>query len=184
MPSLPLLQGGFLEFRLCDVSQMPYQDISYDGFAEHCHLLERVPEARCESGDDGECGPIDPTFPSRWVLPCGSAGGDTGDQLMGGANGKMSYRIPDVEIEMGVIHMYWLTQNDCLTPDKFMQNYNYPRAWGDCAGDGGSVGGKPRHHELCDQPGMFPEEFWNCASPVFPLNLRRRPSAQRSVTDG
>lgn len=148
--------GGYLEFYLCDVAKMPYQDISYDGFEQHCHHLERVPNASCESGNDRDCGPIDPDGPTKWVLPCGSAGGDTGDQMMGGKNGKMAYRIPNVEIKMGVIQMYWLTTNSCTT--EFMNNYNYPNAWAGCWGDGGSIGGKPMHTATCDMPGQFPEE--------------------------
>jgi hypothetical protein len=110
----PSGQGGYLEFYLCDVSNMPNGDISWQGFGEHCHYLERVPHASCESGNDIECGPVDQDFPGRWVLPCGSAGGDTGDQVLGGENGKMQYRIPNVQIEKGVVQMYWLTQNSAL----------------------------------------------------------------------
>lgn len=153
--------NGYLEFYLCDVSKMPDEDLSWDGFAEHCHYLERSPHESCESGNDKECGPIDPKFPGRWVLPCRNAGGEQGDQLLGGEDGKMAYNIPNVEIEMGVIQMYWLTQNSCNDPDGFMDNYKYPKAWAGCPGDGGSVGGKP-NHEKCGSGG-FPEEFWNCA---------------------
>lgn len=147
--------GGFLEFRLCDVANMPHQDISWDGFPAYCHLLQRVPHPSCESGEDPECGPVDPREPEKWVLPCGTASGDTGDQLLGGS-GKMAFRIPNVIIEQGVLQMYWLTTNDCTT--SFMENYDFPRSWGNCKGDGGSLGGKPQHHIHCGDHGKFPEE--------------------------
>lgn len=142
---------------------MDYKDISLNGFADHCHYLKRVPHASCESGNDYDCGPIDPAFPGRWVLPCGHAGGDVGDQILGGSNGKMAYQIPNVHMEDAVIQNYWWTANACMEPSGFMENYKYPQAWGNCAGDGGVVGGKPIHHRMCDEPGQWPEEFWNCA---------------------
>lgn len=154
--------NGYLEFYLCDVSKMPGQDISFEGFGDHCHYLERVPHESCEGGYDKECGPVDPKHPGRWVLPCRYRAGDQGDQIVGGSNGKMAYRLPNVEIEMGVVQNYWLAQNNCNDPDGFMDNYNYPKAWAGCPGDGGSVGGKPLH-ESCNTPGKFPEEYWNCA---------------------
>lgn len=172
--------NGYLEFYLCDVSKMAGEDISYDGFAEHCHYLERSPNDSCESGKDKECGPIDPKWPGRWVLPCRNAGGDQGDQILGGSNGKMAYKIPDVEIEMGVVQMYWLTQNSCNDPDGFMENYNYPKAWAGCPGDGGSVGGKPSH-EKCGAGG-FPEEFWNCADVQVTSGAGAGPSTTTTKT--
>lgn len=152
--------GGYLEFYLCDVSRMDYNDIALNGFADHCHYLKRVPHPDCQSGNDYECGPVDPAFPGRWVVPCGYAYGDTGDQVIGGSNGKMAYRIPNVYYEDAVIQMYWWTANACMEPSGFMENYKYPKAWGTCSGDGGVVGGKPIHHKKCDEPGEWPEEFW------------------------
>jgi Lytic polysaccharide mono-oxygenase, cellulose-degrading len=99
--------GGYLEFYLCDVSKMPGQDISFQGFKENCHYLERVADASCESGSDRDCGPIDTRYPGRWIVPCRNRAGDQGDQVIGGASGKMAYRLPNVEIKMGVIQSYW-----------------------------------------------------------------------------
>lgn len=100
--------GGYVEFYLCDVENNPGQDIEFSTFSRDCHYLERVPNSSCESGNDMECGPIDPKFPGRWVLPCRNGAGDQGDQVLGGSNGKMAYRIPNVNIKVGVVHMYWL----------------------------------------------------------------------------
>lgn len=155
--------GGYLEFYLCDVGKNPNQDISFDTFSRDCHYLERVPHGECESGNDRSCGPVDKDFPGRWVLPCRFGPGDQGDQILGGSSGKMAYRIPNVNIEVGVIQMYWLVTNSCKDPDGFMDNYDYPSSWSGCDGDGGTIGGKPRHHQTCEEPGKFPEEFWNCA---------------------
>lgn len=151
--------NGYLEFYLCDVSGMPGKDISYTGFTDNCYYLERYPHPDCEAGTEKDCGPIDPAYPGRWVVPCRTS---ESDQIVGGSNGKMAYKIPNVQIQNGVIQSYWLTQNSCNSPDGFMDNYNYPAAWGNCPGDGGSVGGKP-NHVPCGDGGRFPEEFWNCA---------------------
>jgi Lytic polysaccharide mono-oxygenase, cellulose-degrading len=53
--------GGYLEFYLCDVSQMDNNDIAWNGFSDHCHYLKRVPHESCESGNDIDCGPVDPS---------------------------------------------------------------------------------------------------------------------------
>lgn len=92
-------------------------------------------------------------------MPCRLRAGDQGSQVVGGDNGKMAYRLPNVKIEVGVVHTYWATRNSCT--DEFMDNYNYPKAWSNCPGDGGSIGGKPQHHLSCgeeDTEYNFPEE--------------------------
>lgn len=91
---------GYLEFYLCDVENNPGQDIQFSTFAKDCTKLERVKHPSCESGNDLECGPIDPKFPGRWMLPCKNG-------VYGGDNGKMAYRIPNKQINVGVIHTYW-----------------------------------------------------------------------------
>jgi hypothetical protein len=104
---------GFIEFYLCDVSGMPGQDISYKGFADSCHHLERVSHPSCEAGDDPECGPIDPKFPGRWVFPC-----DNGvNGKFGGPGGKMAYKLPNVEIKVGVLQVWWVV---CALQCSFM----------------------------------------------------------------
>jgi hypothetical protein len=69
----------------------------------------------------------------------------------------MKYSIPNVHIEVGVIQMYWFTANSCLDPDDFMTNYNYPKVWAGCPGDGGVIGGKPLHNQYCTEKGKWPE---------------------------
>lgn len=103
--------GGYLEFYLCDVENNPGEDIRFETFSRDCHYLKRVLHSSCEAGNDKDCGPIDPKFPGRWVLPCRNGAGDQGDQILGGVNGKMAYRIPNVNIKVGVIQMYWLVRS-------------------------------------------------------------------------
>lgn len=64
-----------------------------------------------------------------FISPCRTSGDD---QIVGGKDGSMAYRIPDVEINVGVVHMYWGTRNSCT--DDFMDKYNYPKSWSGCAG--------------------------------------------------
>jgi predicted carbohydrate-binding protein with CBM5 and CBM33 domain len=154
--------GGYLEFYLCDVGANPNEDIQFSTFADDCHYLERVAKDSCEAGTDDGCGPIDPKYPGRWVLPCRVRAGDQGDQIFGGSNGKMGYRIPDVDIAVGVVHTYWFTTNTCVDQDGFMDNYAYPSAWAGCPGDGGSTGGKPSH-PACGDGGGVAEEYWMCS---------------------
>lgn len=94
---------GYLEFYLCDVENNPGQDIQFSTFAKDCVKLERVPHASCESGNDPDCGPIDPKSPGRWVMPCGN-------KAFGGENGKMAYRIPNKKINVGVLQTYWMVR--------------------------------------------------------------------------
>jgi hypothetical protein len=154
--------NGFLSFYLCDVSGTPDKDIKNDVqfFKENCHELERSPHPSCEAGTDKTCGPIDPKYPGRWVVPCPDATG--GDQVVGGPSGKMAYKIPDKEIKIGVIQAYWLTQNTCNAPDGFMDNYKYPSAWAGCPCDGGATGAHPKQ-KSCTATGQIPEEFFTCA---------------------
>jgi Lytic polysaccharide mono-oxygenase, cellulose-degrading len=154
--------NGFVSFYLCDVSGTPDHDIKDDlqFWKENCQELERSPHPSCESGNDKTCGPIDPKYPGRWVVPCRDPGAE--DQVLGGPNGKMAYKIPNKEIKQGVIQAYWLTQNTCSSPDGFMASYKYPTAWAGCPGDGGSIGAKPSQSS-CTKTGETPEEFFNCA---------------------
>jgi predicted carbohydrate-binding protein with CBM5 and CBM33 domain len=62
--------GGYLEFYLCNVEKNPNQEIQFSTFAQDCHYLERVAHDSCESGNDKDCGPIDPEFPGRWGECC------------------------------------------------------------------------------------------------------------------
>lgn len=136
---------------------------SVDFFKQSCKYLERSPHPACEDGTDMDCGPIDPKFPGRWTVPCNRQSGGS-DQIFGGPNGKMAYKIPDVNFPDAVIISYWLTSNSCQTSDGFMQGYNYPKAWGKCPGDGGSTGGRPQDSMLdCVTAKRTPEEFLGCA---------------------
>jgi Lytic polysaccharide mono-oxygenase, cellulose-degrading len=103
--------GGYLQFFLCDVSSTG-GDLERSTFQSgNCYLLERAYNVPCESGNDPECGPIDPKFPSRWYLPCRVSDSLDQNQILGGSNGKMSYKIPNVAIKQGVIMSYWLVSS-------------------------------------------------------------------------
>lgn len=159
--------GGYLNFFLCDVSGTG--DLTRDTFnSGKCHLLERAYNAACESGNDSQCGPIDPNHKSRWYAPCRVSDARDQDMIIGGSNGKMSYKIPNVRMDKAVIMVYWLTSNNC-SPEG-LENYYKNGGWhnvknSNCYGDGGTVGGYRRDHTgTCEsQNGKFPEEFWNCA---------------------
>jgi Fungal cellulose binding domain len=92
------------------------------------------------------------------VLPCKSG---APDQVFGGPNGKMAYKIPNVDIPDAVVIAYWLTQNTCNSPDGFMDDYKYPSVWAGCPGDGGVMGGHPKFKD-CTTTGQIPEEFFSC----------------------
>lgn len=96
--------GGYLEFYLCDVGD---GDIERSQFTSgKCMQLERAAVEECESGYDSQCGPIDPNFKGRFYLPCRQSPSLDQDQIVGGSNGKMSYKIPNVAIRNGVIQMF------------------------------------------------------------------------------
>lgn len=159
--------GGYLNFFLCDVSDTG--DLTRESFTNgKCYMLERAYNAACESGNDSECGPIDPAHPARWYAPCRVSDSRDQDHIIGGSNGKMSYKIPNVSMDKAVIMAYWLTSNNCSPVG--LENYYKNGGWhnvknSNCMGDGGTVGGYRRDHTgTCEsQQGKFPEEFWNCA---------------------
>lgn len=161
--------GGYLEFYLCDVGASG--DISEASFAGgDCYLLERGPSAACEAGTlKHMCGPIDPVYKSRWYLPCRESDNQFQNQIVGGSDGSMAYKIPNVPMEKAVIAAYWLTSNSCNPRGhkEYFQSGVWPAVDG-CPGDGNTVGGfNSDHTGDCDtQPGKWPEEFFNCGMPL------------------
>jgi Fungal cellulose binding domain len=165
------------------VSGTPDKDIKNDVqfFKANCHELERSPHPSCESGTDKACGPIDPKYPGRWVVPCPDSTG--GDQVVGGPSGKMAYKIPNKEIKHGVIQAYWLTQNTCNAPDGFMDNYKYPSVWAGCPCDGGATGAHPKQ-KSCTATGQIPEEFFTCADVQVSASGSSSPEASVPASSG
>lgn len=157
--------GGYLEFYLCDVSASG--DISEANFNNgDCYLLERAPSAECEAGTlKHKCGPIDPAYKSRWYLPCRESDQSPQNQIVGGSDGSMAYKIPNHVMEKAVVAAYWLTSNSCNP--RGQKEYFQKGVWSavdGCPGDGGTVGGfNSDHVGDCDtQEGKWPEEFFNC----------------------
>lgn len=185
--------GGYLNFFLCDVSSTG--DMTRDTFnSGKCHLLERAYNAACESGHDSQCGPIDQNHKARWYAPCRVSDARDQDMIIGGSNGKMSYKIPNVRMEKAVIMAYWLTSNNC-SPEG-LENYYQNGGWhnvknSNCYGDGGTIGGYRRDHTgTCEsQNGKFPEEFWNCADVKIvggggaPQPVQHQPESYNHNTD-
>ncbi len=124
---------------------------------------KRVAEFAIEAVKVANATLIDPENPSRWYLPCRVSSSRDQDQIIGGSNGKMSYKIPNVAMEKAVIQIYWLTANSC-NPDG-LKEYFTSGKWtavenSRCQGDGGTVGGyRADHTGTCTtQDGKFPEE--------------------------
>lgn len=105
---------GYLSFYLCDVSSTSDIENSPEFFNAHCKELERSPLESCEAGTDAECGPIDPKYPGRWVIP---------PQVSAVSGEKMAYKIPAGNYDDAVVLTYWRTVNTCNTADNFMQEY-------------------------------------------------------------
>lgn len=157
--------GGYLEFYLCDVSVSG--DISEASFNDgDCYLLERAVNEDCESGTfKHKCGPIDPKYTSRWYLPCRESDKQFQNQIVGGSDGSMSYKVPNIAMTKAVVHVYWMTSNSCNPRGhtEYFQSGVWPAVEG-CPGDGSTSGGyNDDHAGDCDtQPGKWPEEFMNC----------------------
>lgn len=164
---------GYLSFYLCDVGGREgdvKNTVAF--FKENCHELEREPHPACEAGGDMTCGPIDPKYPGRFVVPCRAE--DTGtDQVFGGDNGKMAYRIPDVEMVDAVLITFWMAANSCLDGE-FLKTYNYPEAWAGCATPGsklGRCGGR-----------RIPEEPFSCSDVSVSAGASEGPTPTEAPT--
>jgi Fungal cellulose binding domain len=172
--------NGFLAFWLCDTSETGDIQQNPEWFRQKCHELQRHPHSACEAGTERDCGPIDPQYPGRWVLPCRTG---ESDQIFGGPSGKMAYKLPNVEISRGVIQAWWATANSC-SPSPFMANYNYPANWAGCPGDGGVTGAHPTMPG-CVEQGQTPEEFFGCSDVRLSQNasFTTPPSESNTVID-
>lgn len=153
--------NGFFEFFICDVDRCD-DDISEDCFKRNqCRQLMRTKVAACESQNSKECGPIDPDYPGRWIVPC-RKGGHVGEHFMGGVH--MQYKLPSgFRCKHCVIQWYWATANSC-NPPGFKEYFDkFPmESWGKCPGDGGAFGARNPGLSQCGGT-TFPEEFWSCA---------------------
>ena len=152
---------GFFQFFICDASKCG-GDITESCFKDgYCHELLRVPDEECESQNSRECGPIDPTYPGRFYVPC-RKGPHVGEHFIGGQ--FMRYQLPEgFSTDHAVIQWYWATANSC-NPPGYLDYFNrFPMpGWGSCPGDGGAKGGRNPTFPECGGS-LFPEEFWTCA---------------------
>lgn len=86
--------NGYMEFLLCNMDACDSDDISKKCFQSGaCEKLMRVPHKSCESGNDRICGPVDPAYPGRWILPPRNQDAPE-DNWYGGTNKKMRYALP------------------------------------------------------------------------------------------
>lgn len=155
--------NGFIELHICDVEKCG-GEISEDCFrAGHCYQLKRAPNSRCDSGSDMDCGPIDPSYPSRWYLPCPQISFKRKEWRRYGGK-KMQYLLPPgLRCKHCVLHWYWATGHTCNMPGtrNYFDGPNGPR-WGSCQGQGNSRGGIARNAKDCG-PNRFPQEYYQCA---------------------
>lgn len=152
--------NGFFEFHLCDVSKCG-GDISVKCFTTPgaCVPLERN-KNKCDRRKSKRCGPIDPSYPSRWYLPCDEP---RLDRM--GSKGEMEYRLPkDFKCQTCVLHFYWTAANSCNPPGvvEYFNGPSRPMHWPNCVGQGGARRGWTSDQKTCGGE-RFPEEYYQCA---------------------
>ena len=110
-----------------------------------------------------EYGPVDPTYPGRWYVPCCKIE-HVSKHIVGGDSGTMRYKLPDnVECKHCVLQWYWDTANSC-TPRGFLEYFEaFNNPFGtECDGHGGAKGGYWAGMAACE--GMsISGEFWTCS---------------------
>lgn len=183
---------GYFEFYLCDLDKCKTNDIEEKCFAQgYCQQLKRVPVSVCESGSDNRCGPIDSKYPGRWyITPC------TADENfpLGGQDGTMQYKIPNIRCKKCVVQWYYITAFECNPPGyiEYFESKRDPK----CPRDRISSGWHDKELTSCGGK-ESPEEYWGCAdisigvkdengnaasSPQNSSGLERRPRMEGNVT--
>lgn len=154
--------NGFIEVHVCDVQKCG-GEISEKCFQRgFCYQLQRARNSKCDSGLAKECAPIDRNYPGRWYLPC-SRNRRSGFEIYPAENAL--FRLPNgLTCEHCVLQWYWTSANNCNPPGvlEYFQGPDAPRNWGNCAGQGGAVGGFARSQKKCGGR-EFPEEYYQCA---------------------
>lgn len=181
--------NGFMELYLCDAGKCG-GDISHKCFLEgHCTKLERAVNKECDSGQSKKCGPIDPSYPGRWYLPCRSNGTPTKSgkrRFVMFGPGTMKYQLPsNVTCEHCVLQWYWASGDKCNPPGlkEYFEGKLGPKNWGTCPGPAKAVGGYVRRTKTCGRVRLA-EEYYQCSdirinpSPLSTLN----PSPNKELT--
>lgn len=147
--------NGYFEFFLCDVARCGGDPSPQCFKGGHCRQLRRARVPECESGKSRQCAPTDPQHPGRFYVPC---------RLPGTQFVHMRYLLPKGFVcKDCVLQWYWATANSCNPPGVTEFFKQFPmKSWGQCPGDGGSIGGRNPMLALCGGD-KIPEEFWMCA---------------------
>jgi hypothetical protein len=135
---------GWCQFYLCDKGDA----LSQDGLNKR--MLLRDP-------NDPSISPVDASFLGRYYIIPTCYGTEMS------MNQTVRYKLPEgLTCTNCVLQWYWVTANSCHGGG--YTGVNFPTLSGACLGDGGSTGWYPRANSACvDNPGIYPEEFWNCA---------------------
>lgn len=161
--------NGFMEIRVCDVQKCG-GEISESCFQEgHCHTLQRLEEADCESGDSMRCGPIDRVYPTRFYLPCSKTEAKSKEKMTG-----IKYVLPkDLNCEHCVLQWYYAAANSCNPPGlrEYFQGPNKPN-WGQCKGQGGARGGYRDYDGECGDGDRWSEEYYSCSDITIKAGAR------------
>lgn len=152
--------NGYMLFHLCDLDSCGTRDIDQSCFKmRKCYQLERVQKPECEHKDidtHDKCGPLDPSYPKRWYLPCPKKRTNPVlDHMYGGNDGTMRYKLPNgVTCEHCVVQWQWWSANACNAPGvvEYFAKFNPFK----CPGG-------VRVHNALMRPCDVPEEFAACA---------------------
>lgn len=176
--------NGFLEVFVCDVSKCPGGDISHACFVQgHCAKLRRAGADVCQKPGTKVCGPVDRNYPTRWYIPCETAGKPMNvrkgkDRAVLYGPGTIRYRLPaHLYCAHCVLQMYWTTANNCNPPGviEYFTGPDRPR-WPRCKGQGGAVAGYTTMQKECGRE-KLPEEYYQCSDiRILPAAKNNKPS--------
>lgn len=152
--------NGYMLFHLCDLDSCGTHDIDQSCFdKKKCYMLERIQKPECENkavDTHDKCGPVDPSYPKRWYLPCPKKRSNpVKDNMYGGSDGTMRYKLPyGVTCEHCVIQWQWWSANACNAPGvvEYFEKF-----------DPFTCPGGVRVHDALMRPCAVPEEFAACA---------------------
>eukprot|EP00903_Cladosiphon_okamuranus_P006012 g5932.t1 len=157
---------GHFEFFLCDIDD---QDDPAGVVTQEClnkHPLNRVAKPN-ES-------PVDPNYPGRWYPdpPCRADMGEVEQttyenpesSFPGERNGRVTYRLPDIECSHCVLQKVWHTGQNCYHIGYLEFN---PPSWNsECAPnkeDWVNLSEDHLRRGPCGVSNAYPQEFWSCA---------------------
>ena len=129
---------GHFEFYICDMFEK-------NVVTQECLFQNRLNRVHIE----GEISPVDENYPYRYYL-------ESRDEMIFQTDGypgyvaKMKYKLPnDLTCEHCVLQWWYYTANSCI-----YEGYNEYT---------GMTNWYNKNLGMCTNPGLYPEEFWNCA---------------------